>query len=51
MTWASKNLMGGGLAMSNMRNSANASNCDNQPAGVSQSTSQNATISSQTIPT
>ena len=48
---ASKNLMGGGLTMSNVRNSTNASVCDSQPAGVSHSTSQNATISSHTIPT
>ena len=48
---ASKNLMGGGLTMSNVRNSTNASVCDSQPAGVSHSTSQNATLSSHTIPT
>ena len=43
--------MGGGLTMSNARNSTNATACGSQPAGVSHSTSQNATISSQTIPT
>src|SRR3546814_9595949 len=48
---ASKYLMGGGLAISNRRNRPKASNCAKKVSGDSHSTSQNATISSQTIPT
>src|SRR5690606_33155870 len=48
---ASKYLMGGGLAISNNRNRPNAVSCARKVPGTSHSTSQNATISSHTIPT
>ena len=41
---------GGGLTMSKKRKSATATACQSSPGGVNSSTSQIATISSQTMP-
>src|SRR5690606_26306182 len=48
-SFASKWRIGGGLTMSKNRNATKAANCAANPAGTNSSTSQNATISAQTI--